>query len=398
MERKFQHYTLEDFLEDADFCEWARSERPDLDGLYRDLLGRCPEQKDVFQKARRLINLFDDEKLKADPVRKLQIWEEINRIYARQGETVRFKLVFRYAAILAVLFTTATLAWYYISSGNRDEFTYWPVQDYAEIRLVIDDGREIDIPSDRSEIVYSRGGEQIEVNQELVVQGEKAEDPRLNQLIVPFGKQAKVVFADGTEAWLNAGSRLVYPSQFAENNRKVQLQGEGFFKVSKDKTRPFTVETSHSVVKVLGTSFNLRAYPDEKTEETVLVEGSVSISIGKRFFGEDVLLKPDQRIIAGYPERSYSISEVDVRNYISWTDGSLAFEGEPLPAVLKRISRFYNVQIRWEDADENRKISGKLDLKKDYQRVLNALGLITQGNYIEKDGTITFKLDGSNDQ
>jgi len=398
MGKEFQQYTLEDFLEDADFCGWARSERPDLYGVYRDLLGRYPKQKDVFQKAARLVNLFEDEKLKTDPARKLQIWEEINRIYRQQKKSVGYKQLFRYAALLAVLFTTAALAWYFILSGNRNELTSWPVRDYAEIRLMLDDGREIDIPSEGAEVVYSRGGDQINVNGKSVPQGRETKNPGLNQLIVPFGRQVKVVLADSTEVWLNAGSRLVYPSQFAENKRKVQLQGEAFFKVSKDKTRPFTVETSHSALKVLGTSFNLRAYPDEKTEETVLVEGSVSIHIGKSFFGEDVLLKPDQRIIAGYPDRSYSILEVDVHNYTSWTDGSLVFKEEPLSRVLGRIARFYNVRISCEDADENRKITGKLDLKQDYLRVLNALELISQGNYTEKNGTITFKLNESNDQ
>jgi ferric-dicitrate binding protein FerR (iron transport regulator) len=299
---------------------------------------------------------------------------------------------------LAVLVTTAALAWYLISSGNRNELTSRPVQDYADIRLTIDDSRRIDIPSDRSQIVYSSDGELIEVNGEVVAKHGNAGHSRPNQLIVPFGKQAKVVLADGTEVWLNAGSRLVYPSKFDTKKRKVQLQGEAFFKVSKDKTRPFLVETNRSSVKVLGTSFNLKAYPDETTEETVLVEGSVSINIGKTLFGKDILLKPDQRMIAGYPDRSYSVSEVEVQNYTSWTEGSLAFKEEPLSRVLSRIARFYNVRIRCEDADENRKITGKLDLKQDYLRVLKALELISQGNYTEKNGTITFKLNGSNDQ
>lgn len=393
MEKEFQKYALEDFLDNADFCGWARSERPDLDGFYRELLEKYPEQKNAFQKACQLIHLFEDEKLKTDPVRKLRIWQEINRICYQQKKSSAYKLVFRYAAVLAVFLTTASLAWYFVSSNSRSGFDSCNIHDYTETRLVLDDGHEFDIPSDRSEVVYSRDGDQITVNRELIKQVEKTGSPELNQLIVPFGKQSKVILADRTEVWLNAGSRLIYPSAFDENKRKVQLQGEAFFKVSKNKTRPFLVETIHSTIKVLGTSFNVKAYPDEKTEETVLAEGSVSVHLGKTIFGKEILLKPDQRIIAGGPDHSYSVSEVNVQNYTSWIEGLLTFKDEPLSLVLKRISRFYDLRIKWEDADENRKISGKLDLKQDYQRVLNSLALISQGNYTEKDGIIMFKLD-----
>ncbi len=343
MGKEFQKYTLEDFLDDAEFCEWARSERPDLDESYRELLRKCPEQKSVFQKACRLISLFDDEKLKTDPARKLRIREEINRIYFHRKRSSGYRLVFRYAAVFAVFVMVASLSLYFIFSNSQNE-KEWPAE--------------------------------------------------MNQVAVPYGKQSKVVLADRTEVWLNAGSRLVYPSTFDEGKRKVQLEGEAFFKVSKDKARPFMVETTHTTIKVLGTSFNVKAYPDDKTEETVLVEGSVSVHIGKGIFRKDILLRPDQRIIAGGdPDQPYVLSEVNVQNYTSWIDGLFSFKDEPLSTVLERVSRFYDIKIQCEDADVDKKISGKLDLKLDYQRVLNSLMLISQGSYTEKNGIITFKLN-----
>lgn len=394
MDKKFQQYTLGDFLDDADFCGWARSERPDLDDVYRDLLKMHPEQKAVFQRAGRLIELFDDAKSGADPVRKLQIWEEVHRIYEGQRKLAHYRQVFRYAAILTLFFATAALAGYLILEGDRDEFTIRAVQAYAETRLTLNDGRKIDIPSERAEIVYPAGGEQVEINGEPVVIQDGSVDPKqLNELIVPFGRQSKLVLADGTEVWLNAGSRLVFPSRFGKGKRKVQLQGEAFFIVTENKSKPFSVETNHSVISVLGTSFNVKAYPDEKTEETVLVEGSVRMNLGKSVFGEAVLLKPDQRIVAGYPARSYTIADVNVQNYTSWTGGMLTFKDEALSVVLTRIARFYNIRVRCEVADKDTRISGKLDLKQDYQRVLDALEPICQGEYSEKNGIVTFRLN-----
>jgi ferric-dicitrate binding protein FerR (iron transport regulator) len=284
-----------------------------------------------------LIRLFDDEKYHTEPARKLQIWEEINRIYLHQKRSSAYKLVFRYAAVFLVFVMVSSLSWY---------------------------------------LIFSNG-----------------QTPEMNQVTVPFGKQTKVVLADRTEVWLNAGSRLVYPSTFDDGKRKVQLKGEAFFKVSKDRKRPFSVETTRTTIQVLGTSFNVKAYPDDRTEETVLVEGAVSVRIGKGIFGKDILLKPDQRLVTGDPDQPDVLSEVDVQNYTSWIDGLFTFEDEPLSVVLERVSRFYNVAIRCKGAGVNKKVSGKLDLKQDYQRVLNSLVLISRGSYTEKDGVITFKLN-----
>lgn len=394
MEKEFQKYELEDFLDNPDFCSWARSERPDLDGYYRQQLAKYPQQKHVFQKAYKLVKLFDDEKLKTDPVRKLQIWEEINRIYREQNTSPKYyKLVFRYAAAVAVLFTLASLAYYFISSTAENNFiAEYNRQDFTETRLLLGNGEEINIQADRSEIEYGQSNGQIKVNNELVQKAEKTSSPAMDQLVVPFGKQSKIVLADGTEVWLNAGSRLVYPSSFVQGRHKVQLQGEAFFKVRKDKSKPFIVETNNSSIKVLGTSFNVKAYPDEKIEETVLAEGSISLNPGKTVLGKDILLKPEQRVVIG-ADHSYSISKVNAHDYTSWIEGLFVFNDEPLPSVLKRISRFYNLKIKWIDDAENRKISGKLDLKDDYQRVLNALALISDGAYTEKDETIYFRLN-----
>ncbi len=394
MEEKKQYYTLPDFLNDADFCSWARSERPDLDSYYHEFLETNPNQKSVFQKAYKIIQLFNDEKLKTDPVRKLHIWEEINRVYHEHDKISWYiRPVFRYAASVALLLVLSALTYYFIPGNTSNKFiSSYNIHDYEETSLLLDDGKEISIQEDRSEIVYARGGDQIKVNNELVQKRDVTDKIELNQLIVPFGKQSKIILADRTEVWLNAGSRLVYPSSFDKSKREVQLQGEAYFKVSKDKSKPFIVETMQSRIKVLGTSFNVKAYPDEKLEETVLVEGSVSLKLGKSIFGKSILLKPDQRIVAQCDDNSYSISKVKVQDYTSWIEGLFVFNDEPLSSVLMSLSRFYDLDIQCSEVAKNKKISGKLDLKEDYHRVLNALTLISEGSYTKKDRTIYYKL------
>ncbi len=389
---EFQKYSLDDFLDDPDFCRWAISEDQELEEYYRQQLAKFPEQQELFQRASQLVRLLDDEKITTDRNYKAQQWEKIHLRYRTLNRPARKRsLFFRYAAVQTALVTITSLTWYFLRVPTGKELLAdYNRQDFTATTLVLDNGKKIDIPSDRSEIIYGQGGEQLTVNNELVEEA-VTKSVAMNQLIVPYGKQSKIMLSDQTEVWLNAGSRLVYPTTFEGDKRIVKLQGEAYFKVSKDPSKPFIVETNKSRIKVLGTSFNVKAYPDEQNEETVLVEGAVSLRLGKTIFGKDIRLNPEQRLVVTDPD-SYSISTVDVRPYTSWIEGLFIFQEEQLPSVLLRISRYYNLQINWADNAVKKKISGKLDLKDDYHRVLNALALISDGNYTEENGIIRFNL------
>lgn len=394
MDKEFQQYKLEDFLNDPDFCGWARSERPDLNDHYRDLLQKFPGQNNTLQKAFRLINLFEDEKHNTDQVRKIQIWEKANNVYHRQKKADRIRMVFRYAAVFAAFITIASLAWFIVSTNDQNDFfSSYDVQDYTQTHLLLDNGKELKINTENSEIVYPGKGKPLQVDNKIVLKGKAKNKDAKNLLIVPYGKQSKIILSDRTEVWLNSGSRLIYPSSFGGSERKVLLQGEAYFKVAKNKAKPFIVETKNSKIKVLGTRFNVKAYPDEKDEETVLVEGSIKLDIGKSLFSKNLMVKPGQRVLVGKNSEKYSISNVSADNYTSWTKGIFIFEDEPISLVLMRVSRFYNLKIKLDTKAEDKKISGKLDLKKDYQRVLSTLELISDGNYTLKNGIITYKLN-----
>ncbi|MCW0483926.1 FecR family protein [Gaoshiqia sediminis] len=394
MGEEFQKYTLEDFLDDANFCSWARYERSEMDGFYSKQLVKYPEQKEVFELAGELVRLFDDEKLITHPDRKLQIWRKINRVYHQDNKiTKNYKLIFRYAAAIVLLFSFASLTWYFVSLTDEDDFfsSYRP-QELTEMRLLLDNGDTINIQEEQAEIIYDHGGKQLIINDELVQKKKNTTNPVLNELTVPFGKQSKVVLSDLTEVWLNAGSRLIYPASFEGKNRKVKLQGEAYFKVYKDKSKPFIVETNNSSIEVLGTSFNVRAYPGEMAEETVLAEGSIRFNPGKTIFGKKLIMEPGQLVTVPNGDHSYTVSKVDVRDYTSWIDGVFVFHEESLASLLKRVSQFYNIEIVWMNDAENRKISGKLDLKDNYLQVLNALSLISNGVYSKENGKIYFRL------
>lgn len=371
MKKEFQKYELEDFLNDADFCSWVRSERFDLDVFYKDLLKKFPEQKIAFLKARKLIELFDDEKLKTDPARKLQIWEEINKTCQHQRKRIGITFFSRIAAIIIVLLTISSLSLYFISKGNKTELiTSANIEDYTETKLILDNGEEVNIQSDQSEIVYEQSGEEIKVNDKLVKKKEQSKEPEVNQVIVPYGKQSKVVLADGTTVWLNAGSQLSYPTSFTGNIREIHLSGEALFDVTSDPAHPFHVITSKIKIQVTGTRFNVTSYANDNTIQTVLLSGKIQARENKHF-SKAVELTPGDRIVYNKTSNKLTKDQVDVELFSSWVNGYLVFEDETISEIFKKLERFYNKKIRIEGTTGNAFFTGKLDLAENLESVLN---------------------------
>lgn len=168
----------------------------------------------------------------------------------------------------------------------------------------------------------------------------------MNTLYTPSGQRACLVLQDGTEVWLNAKSKLVYPAQFTGKERRVSVEGEAFFNVAKDSVRPFIVSAMDVDMKVLGTQFNVYCYPDAGYVETSLLEGSVRVFFsGKE--KEGVLLKPDQQVTAA--NGKMIVKPIRLNDHFLWRDGVYAFEDEPLIDILKKLELYYDVKIVVED-------------------------------------------------
>lgn len=168
----------------------------------------------------------------------------------------------------------------------------------------------------------------------------------MNTLYTPAGQRACLVLQDGTEVWLNAKSKLVYPAQFTGEERRVKVEGEAFFNVAKDSVKPFIVSAMDVDMKVLGTQFNVYCYPDVGYVETSLLEGSVRVFFsGKE--KEGILLKPDQQVTAA--NGKMVVKPIRLNEHFLWRDGVYAFENEPLINILKKLELYYDVKIVVED-------------------------------------------------
>ncbi|MDX9882607.1 MAG: DUF4974 domain-containing protein [Prolixibacteraceae bacterium] len=227
------------------------------------------------------------------------------------------------------------------------------------------------------------------------------------EVIVPDGQKSNLVLPDGTKVMVNAGSRLFLPKESEPDKREVWLDGEAFFEVTKNPHLPFVVHTSDIQVKVLGTTFNVRAYEDEKLFETTLVEGRVALSrTGEN--GQDISLSPDHKAIyvkskdaklGAALQREFGehlkveqimvSGRISPESAISWIQGKLTFEDEYFDVIVRRLERYYGVQIHIADESlKNMKYTGTIK-NISLDQALRALQTTTPFNYTHKDQDVT---------
>ena len=181
----------------------------------------------------------------------------------------------------------------------------------------------------------------------LFIHNNLISDDRIVKFVAPKGEKSKVILADGTLVWLNSGSELSYYIDKNSSQRKVSLNGEGYFDVFKDKKHPFIVHTRDFDIKVLGTKFNVSAYDDDLINETTLQEGSISIL--NNISGKESKVKPGEQAIFDQKSNKIKIGKVRVEDYVSWIDSKLRFDNSSFSELVKKLERWYDIKIILDD-------------------------------------------------
>ncbi|MEP6929617.1 MAG: FecR domain-containing protein [Flavobacterium sp.] len=172
------------------------------------------------------------------------------------------------------------------------------------------------------------------------------------QYAAKLGEHTKIRLSDGTQIWLNAGSLLKYPSKFKGDTREVYLTGEAFFDVAKDKKHPFIIHTDKMDTKVLGTSFNVQAYPGQATQEVSVLTGRVNVK--STVTDENVYVTPGQKVVFKSKNSSlHAFSNIPMNSISLWRKNIIVFEDTPLPEVVATINRNYNIAISVENKNLN---------------------------------------------
>lgn len=330
---KYKNYTVEDFVEDRDFRSWISSPNEILNSFWLNFQRDYPEKSELIELASQI-------------VKSLHIEERAIPRDEYQGSMDRLKTYLDKKSSYKNRVTWLSVNWRNVA---------------AALLLPV-----------------------IAVN--IYLYNSKPQHPTSGQVVqyvVPDGQKSKVILSDGTQVWLNSGSTLSV-SMDNGNRRKVQLTGEAYFDVTKDKKVPFLVETKDYSVKVYGTQFNVRAYNDQNESETILKEGSVSILTNSK---EEIKMTPSQRFFLDSVKK-HTISEVNPDLYLSWKDNVLKINNEKLQDLVIRMEHWYGVKIQIDDYERVKDLKYTLTIKTESLREM--LDLM---NYATP---ISYKIEGEN--
>ena len=252
--------------------------------------------------------------------------------------------------------------------------------------LILGDGERVTLNDSTRQFITEKAGTRIstEGNTVRYEAQEESETTEMHTLLIPRGGEFHMELADGTQVWLNSESKLTYPARFTGGTREVAMEGEVCFQVAKNEAQPFIVRTGGIAVKVLGTVFNVDAYPDNGRIATTLVEGKVEACFGKGH----VVMEPGMQVAYDKAKRRADYFPVEAMRFISWKDGYYDFEDMTLGELMRIFTRWYDVKVQFADpALQNLQFSGKL---RRYDKVADLF------KQLEYTGDVLFDVKGKN--
>lgn len=351
---ELRNNNFEDLILDETFREYVEATNEESVNFWSNWIQDHPEKADDVRKAKTiLITLLANRRIeitvdKDESLKRLM--KEINKMPKDGGSRINFSSFWMRAASVIIL--AIAFAWFWqMISGNRKN----PAQ----------------------KIVY-------------------------NEIIVPVGEKAQAILSDGTHVWINSGSRFKYPVAFGQNSRDVSLQGEAYFDVKKRGKSTFTVNTHDVRVVVLGTAFNVKAYPEDMKTQTTVVRGLVRVESREKGI-DPVLIRPNQMAVLKSSSPSEAsklkpIKSLKIENKVntvvitSWKDQMLVFADETFEDIAIKMERWFNMKIRIEDnLLKHERYTGKFVHNETVYEVLEAIKLTTPIVYTVKNEEIVIK-------
>ena len=231
-------------------------------------------------------------------------------------------------------------------------------------QIILDSAANGKLTSQGSTVIINRNG-QIVYDEKGAVSHEML----INTMTTPRGRQYQLVLSDGTKVWLNSASSIRYPAAFSGSIRTVTITGEAYLEVAKNKQVPFVVKVDNMEVKVLGTHFNINAYPDEESIKTTLLEGSVQVNIP----GDTKMLAPGQQSQLYKTGPLQLVKNANLDEAIAWKEGVFSFNNSDIQSVMRQIGRWFDLTIEFEGEIPKDRFGGKLPMNAKVSEVLGAL-------------------------
>jgi transmembrane sensor len=305
------------------------------------------------------------------------------------GENVKHMrrnvVIRKIAAIAAMLIVSLSVFYYFMNPDSlREEKILGRQNDITS--LILQDGSVLNLDSIKTGEEITQGGVKIQRSEDGQLIYNISDEPGNdgasihNTINTSTGRQSFVKLSDGTKVWLNAASSLKFPVSFPKESRAVELLGEAYFEVNKEK-RTFKVITNGQEIEVLGTHFNVDAYGDNPYVKTTLLEGSVKVNSPES--KQSIVLRPGEQGIGD--DTGLSVKEVDVWEVMGWKRGMFVFSNEPIHTVMKEISRWYNVEIAYKGQITKEGFVMNISRSENINEVLKKL---------ELTGLVNFKTEG----
>lgn len=312
----------------------------------------------------------------------------------RQKETPvvpLFRRTFVRIAAAAILLLIAGGSLYYFLRQPAKQTSVAQLREYpgknenapgTRAVLTLADGTQVNLDATQNGAIILQGGAEVIKAGSVLTYNKKTDNKELlyHTMATKRGGQYQVVLADGTRVWLNAASSIKFPTTFSGNERKVELNGEGYFEVAKNSKQPFKVVANGVEVDVLGTHFNVMAYQEEEAVKTTLLEGKVKVLTE--------ILKPGQQAVLTHDAR-LTVHEVQPDEVIAWKNGLFRFEGADIRAVMREIERWYNISVTYEGAMNNKRVTGNLSRGTTVQEVMQMLEYTSGIKYTINGNRIT---------
>lgn len=308
----------------------------------------------------------------------------------------RLKAWYYYAAAILLICCGIGLS-IYLAKFNNGSVKDVSVHNYAQksvttsgnqthVTLKLSNGKELVldeaklgkiVTEDQVSIIKNKDGQLVYDLSKVVDNGELA----YNTITTPVGSNYQVVLSDGTKVWLNAKSSLKFPAVFKGTERKVELSGEAYFEVAHNKKQPFVLSAKQMSVQVLGTHFSVSAYEDDQAVEASLLEGAIKAS----YQNSSLLLKPGQQASLANKAAVLTQRNFDADEVMDWKNGYFIFRNEPIDEIMKKISRWYHIDVAYQGQVTKEAFGGKYVKTSSLAELLSSL---------ELTGTVKFKIEG----
>ena len=303
----------------------------------------------------------------------------------------------RIAAAASLLLLFAASAYYLLhqptQQSKQEQVAASPVHDFKpggnKALLTLSNGQQIVLTDVKNGKLADQGSVTVNktANGQLVYgagTGNASANMIYNTLATPRGGQYHITLSDGTQVWMNAASSITYPVTFANNERKVVVNGEVYFEVAPDVNKPFKVSTGNQEVMVLGTRFNVNGYADDAGISTTLLSGSIKVR--NLTSGQSSLLVPGQQASIFKNQAPIHIKTVNAEDAISWKNGYFLFDNQDISSVMKIMSRWYDVDIEYSNYNRQDRFGGTFSRSANLSEILHNL---------EQVGPVHFKMQAN---